>query len=176
MAHTPPLEGISRAATFWAMTMRSDQFPVRAIRWWTLLLIWRSRRWVLASAVDGVRPNGVKSQKKKARTDGDLPLGDDTEVPESVVPCGSGGEVGIAIVAPSPSPAHDEGVVTLGPHGHGVSIEHQRRILAIRGGSQHRTEYCGGHVHLLSEEGRKTWWSIRSNLRADMEAWRFGAV
>ena len=28
---------------------------------------------LLASAVDGVRPNGVKTQKKKARTDGDLP-------------------------------------------------------------------------------------------------------
>ena len=88
-----------------------------------------------------MRPNGVKTQKKKARTDGDLPLGDDTEVPESVVPCGSGGEVGIAIVAPPPSPAHDAW-----PHGHGVSIEHQRRILAIRRGGQHRTEYCGGHV------------------------------
>ena len=31
----------------------------------------------LASVVDGVRPNGVKTQKKKARTDGDLPLGAD---------------------------------------------------------------------------------------------------
>ena len=101
---------------------------------------------LLASAVDGVRSNVVKTQNKKARTDGDLPLGAETEVPGSVVPCGSGGEVGIAIVAPPPSPAHDEGVVTLGQHGHGVSIEHQRRILAIRGGSQHRTEYCGGHV------------------------------
>ena len=101
---------------------------------------------LLASAVDGVRPNGVKTQKKNARTDGDLPLGADAEVLESVVPCGSGGEGRIAIVAPPLSPAHDEGVVTLGPHGRGVSIEHQRRILAIRGGSQHRTEYCGGHV------------------------------
>ena len=54
---------------------------------------------LLASAVDGVRPNGVKTQKKKARTDGDLPLGADIEVPKSVVPRGSGGEVGIAIVA-----------------------------------------------------------------------------
>ena len=48
--------------------------------------------------------------------------------------CGSGGEVDIAIVAPPRSLAHDEGVVTFGPHGHGVSIEHQRIILAIRGG------------------------------------------
>ena len=37
---------------------------------------------LLASAVDGVRPNGVKTQKKKARMDGDLPLGADTEDPE----------------------------------------------------------------------------------------------
>ena len=43
---------------------------------------------LLASAVDGVRPNGVKTQKKAARTDGDLPHGADTEVLESVVPCG----------------------------------------------------------------------------------------
>ena len=114
------------------------------VLWWTLEI--EEMGLPLASAVDGVRPNGVKTQKKKARTDGDLPLGADTEVPESVVPCGSGGEVGIAIVAPPLFPAHDEGVVTLGPHGHGVSIEYQRRILAIRGGSQHRTEYCGGHV------------------------------
>ena len=87
----------------------------------------------LASAVDGVRPNGVKTQKKKARTDGDLPLGADAEVPTSVEPCGSGGEVGIAIVAPPPSLAHDEGVVTLGPHGHGASAQnscHSRRAAA----------------------------------------------
>ena len=110
---------------------------------------------LLASAVDGVRSNVVKTQNKKARMDGDLPLGAETEVPGSVVPCGSGGEVGIAIVAPPPSPAHDEGVVTLGQHGHGVSIEHQRRILAIRGGSQHRTEYCGGHVnHYPKKDGK----------------------
>ena len=32
----------------------------------------------------------------------------------------------------------------LGPHR--VSIEHWRRVLAIRGGSQHRTVYCGGHA------------------------------
>ena len=43
-----------------------------------------------------------------------------------------------------PSPARDEGVVTNGPHG--VSIEHQRRSLAIRGGCQHRAAYGGGHV------------------------------
>ena len=30
---------------------------------------------LLAPAVDGVRPNGVKTQKKKACTDGDLPVG-----------------------------------------------------------------------------------------------------
>ena len=30
-------------------TLRSNQFPVRAIRWWTLLLIWRSRRFVCYS-------------------------------------------------------------------------------------------------------------------------------
>ena len=109
---------------------------------------------LLASAVDGVRPNGVKTQKKKARTDGDLPLGADTEVPESVVPRGSDGEVGIATVAPPPSPAHDEGVVTLGPHGHGVSIGHQRRILAIRGGSQHRTEHFGHVTHHPKKDGK----------------------
>ena len=61
-----------------------------------------------------------------------FPLGADIEVPKSVVPRGSRGEVGIAIVAPPLSLAHDVGVVTLGPHGHGVSIEHQRRILAIQ--------------------------------------------
>ena len=125
----------------------------------------------LASAVDGVRPNGVKTQKKKARTDGDLPLGADAEVPKSEVPCGSGGDVGIAIVAPPLSLAHDVGVVTLGPHGHGVSNEHQRRILAIRGGRQHRTEYCGAHLACYPKKGLKTWWSSRSNLRADLEAW-----
>ena len=27
-----------------------------------------------------------------------------------------------------------------------MDMEHQRRILAIRGGRQHRTEYCGGHL------------------------------
>ena len=88
---------------------------------------------LLASAVDGVRPNGMKTQKKKAGTDGDLPLGADAEVPKSVVPCGSGGEVGIAIVAPPPSLAHDESVVTLGPHGHGASAQnscHSRRAAA----------------------------------------------
>ena len=32
---------------------------------------------LLPSAVDGVRPDDVKTQKKKARTDGDLPPGAD---------------------------------------------------------------------------------------------------
>ena len=63
--------------------------------------------------------------------------------------------MGIAIVAPPPSLVHDEGVVTLRPHGHGVSIEHQRRILAIRGGRQHRTGYCGGHLaHHPQKDGK----------------------
>ena len=52
------------------------------------------------------------------------------------MPCGTGDEAGIAIVAPPPClVAHDEGMVTLGPRG--VSFEHQRKILASRGGSQH---------------------------------------
>ena len=34
------------------------------------------------AAVVGVRPKNVKTHKKKARTDGDLPPGVDTEVPE----------------------------------------------------------------------------------------------
>ena len=69
------------------------------------------------------------------------------------MPCGSGGEVGIAIVAPPPSPAHDEGVVTPGPHG--VSIEHQRIMIAICGGSQHRTVHCGSHVTYYPKKGGK---------------------
>ena len=36
---------------------------------------------LIASAVDGARPSGVQTQKKKARSDGDLPLGADTEFP-----------------------------------------------------------------------------------------------
>ena len=79
-----------------------------------------------------MRPNSVETQKKNARADGDLPLGADTEV----LPSGSGGEVGIAIVAPPPSPAHDESVVTPGPHG--VSIERQCRILALESGESRR--------------------------------------
>ena len=121
----------------------------------------------LTSAVDGVRPNGVKTQKKKARTDGDLPLGANAEVPKSVVPCGSGGEVGIAIVAPPPSPAHDKGVVTLGPHVHGASAQN----------SCHSRRAAASHWILWRpsrpppKERRKTWWSIRCNLRTDLEAW-----
>ena len=90
---------------------------------------------LLASAVDGVRPNGVKTRKKKARTDGDLPLGADAEVPESVVPCGSGSEVGIAIVAPPPSPAHDKGVVTLGRMGTGSASSISAEFLPFEAGA-----------------------------------------
>ena len=34
-------------------------------------------------------------------------------------------------------------------------MEHQRRILAIRGGRQHRTEYCGGHLAYYPKKDRK---------------------
>ena len=105
------------------MTLRSNQFPVRAIRWWTLLPIWRLRRWVCCSLSSRRSAPEWCENSKEEGTDGDLPLGADTEVLELVVPSGSGGEVGIAIVAPPPSLAHDEGVVTLGPHGHRVSAE-----------------------------------------------------
>ena len=135
IANVPPLEGevggdqsgaqISRAATFWAM--RSNQFQMGAMRWLALLLTCRWEMGLfLASAVDGAHPHGVKTQPK-ANTDGDLPLAAETEVLQSVVPCGSGGEVGLAIVPPSPSPLgpqmHDEGVVTRGRHL--ASVEHR---------------------------------------------------
>ena len=45
--------------------------------------------------------------------------------------------------------------MTLGPHGHGVSIEHQRRNLAIQARRHNRSELCGGHLAYYPQKDGK---------------------
>ena len=93
-----------------------------------------------------------------ARTHGDLPPGAETEVFGRVVPCGSGGEVGIAIVAPPLSPlgpqARVEGVVKPGPHGrfeascgqtwkHGIRCRLTSACVGVRGQNEARGRPLG---------------------------------